>query len=287
VRVNDGSLAGTQSFFTSSGVVRISWTDSASGSFSRSDLQVMARRGQAFPGSRVVSPKQVHGVHVAIASHDRSLDEFSAEHFDDIEVEADAVVTQDDDLVLSVITADCAPIALWTDSGTVALVHAGWQGLLDGVIAKAVEKIRALTNDVDQINGWLGACIHPECYEFGNRDLALLAAAFGPSVESETTSGGPAFDLPAGVRSGFAQLGVVDRSTIETCTACSRIWSAGSNTHADGARSEASLGAVSTDGAAPSWYSWRARRDTGRQALFVWHERDAVWPRAHDVSQGS
>ena len=53
--------------------------------------------------------------------------------------EADAAVTTVTGAVLAVHTADCAPIALVADGGGVAVAHAGWRGLADGVVAAAVD----------------------------------------------------------------------------------------------------------------------------------------------------
>jgi YfiH family protein len=129
--------------------------------------------------------------------------------------DADALVTTTPGLVLSVRVADCAPIALLAeDDGVVGVVHAGWRGIVAGVIPAALEAMRDL--GATDIRAVLGPCIHAECYEFGAEELDGIAAQLGDSVRGSTSWGTPALDVPAAVRSILPR--VVDESV---CTACS------------------------------------------------------------------
>ena len=65
----------------------------------------------------------------------------------------------------AVRTADCLPIFLTNLQGSfVALIHAGWKGLLNGVIEKTIDKISSSS----EIIVWLGPCIGQESFEVGN-----------------------------------------------------------------------------------------------------------------------
>ena len=77
--------------------------------------------------------------------------------------EADAAVTTVTGAVLAVHTADCAPIALVADGGGVAVAHAGWRGLADGVVAAAVDELQIVATG--PIRAFVGPLIGPECYE--------------------------------------------------------------------------------------------------------------------------
>ena len=159
---------------------------------------------------------------------------------------ADAAVTRVRGAALAVVTADCAPVVLRDRGGdVVGIVHAGWRGLLDGVVGAAVEAMRAIGSG--PIDADLGPCVHAECYEFGVDDLDSLTARFGPSVRARTKIGRPAADLPATVRAALAEHGIAladDGSGRSECTAC----------------------------AAATYFSHRARADAGRQATIVWCE---------------
>jgi YfiH family protein len=152
--------------------------------------------------------------------------------------EADALVSTVPGAPLAVFSADCALVGLASPEGVVAAVHAGWRGLLAGVIERTAAAMGAV--GASGIAAVVGACIGPECYEFGVTELAAVAARYGPSVVSETAGGLPALDLRAGVHRALEALGVAIAHDCGQCTACD-----------------------------PGWFSWRAREDTGRHCLVV------------------
>jgi YfiH family protein len=153
--------------------------------------------------------------------------------------EADALVAVTPATSLCVLTADCAPLALASPEGVFAAVHAGWRGLVDGVVDRTVRRMRGL--GATDVWGVLGPCIHADCYEFGSADLDTVAEAFGPTVRATTREGAPALDLVAGVRAATGAAGADLIDVVDSCTAC-----------------------------AGGQFSHRARADRGRQALVVW-----------------
>lgn len=132
--------------------------------------------------------------------------------------EADALVSTEAGRGLVVLTADCAPICLASDDA-VGVVHAGWRGLLAGVVEAAVEALRSIGHG--DVRAGLGPCIHPGRYEFGRAALDDAVAHFGPDVEGRTDTGRPAFDLPAAVRIALARAGVASLDDVEICTSAS------------------------------------------------------------------
>lgn len=132
--------------------------------------------------------------------------------------EADAAVSAESDEILSVLTADCAPVAL-VAPGVVGAVHAGWRGVLAGVLEAAVAEVRRRSDG--PITAVIGPCIHPECYEFSAHDLEPIAARLGPEVAGETAAGQLALDLPVAVALALSEVGVDDITDIGVCTACS------------------------------------------------------------------
>lgn len=137
---------------------------------------------------------------------------------------ADASVTTCTGAVLAVQVADCAPVALWSPSGVVAAVHAGWRGLVAGVIPAAADRMRAL--GATAIAAVLGPCVRVGRYEFGVEDLAAAAAVLGEGVRGTTDGGAPALDMVAAVRSSVASAGIEDFTDVGRCTArSSDLWS--------------------------------------------------------------
>ena len=132
--------------------------------------------------------------------------------------EADAAVSAEPGAVLSVLTADCAPVAL-VAPGVIGAVHAGWRGILAGVIEAAVAEVQQRT--AGPIRAILGPCIHPECYEFSPVELGPIAARLGPEVAGTTADGRPALDLPVAVALALSGAGVDEIDDLNICTACS------------------------------------------------------------------
>lgn len=76
---------------------------------------------------------------------------------------ADAAYTDQPDTVCVIMTADCLPILMTSGDGQViAAAHAGWRGLLAGIIEQTV----AMMNCRDTLV-WLGPAIGPKCFEVG------------------------------------------------------------------------------------------------------------------------
>jgi len=104
------------------------------------------------PEVRLVIVRQVH----ASALQDAQLATRSSE--------ADILATTRGDLALAILVADCVPILLVDASSTrFALVHAGWRGLVESVVAKAV----AIFDDPSRVHAFVGPCVSSEGYQVG------------------------------------------------------------------------------------------------------------------------
>lgn len=117
---------------------------------------------------------QVHGVAVADAGQPGR------------KAEADASIASANGVVCAILTADCLPVLLCNRAGSeVAAAHAGWRGLVGGVLTTT---IAAMQTSAAELIAWLGPAIGPRAFEVGpevrqafvERDPAH-ADAFGPS----------------------------------------------------------------------------------------------------------
>lgn len=78
--------------------------------------------------------------------------------------EGDALVTSQSGVALAILVADCVPILLVDESTSrFALVHAGWRGLVAGVL----ENTLAHFEDPSAVHAFLGPCISSEAYQVG------------------------------------------------------------------------------------------------------------------------
>ncbi len=79
---------------------------------------------------------------------------------------ADASFTKYENIVCVVQTADCLPLLLTNNKGTmVAAIHAGWRGLLNGVIENTLHKMNLPANE---LLVWLGPAICQNHFEVGS-----------------------------------------------------------------------------------------------------------------------
>jgi len=177
--------------------------------------------------------RQVHGAHVVSVTGPG----------DAAGSRADGSVTARAGCALAVLAADCALVALAGD-GVVAVAHAGWRGLMAGVLEATVARMRAV--GASRVAALIGPCIRAECYEFGPTDLDSLVSRLGSEVRSTTAGGRPALDLAAGVIAALRRVGVDAIDDVGECTACA--------------------------GGGTTYFSHRARGDTGRQAAVLWRQ---------------
>ena len=118
--------------------------------------------------------KQVHGIETVMANHRDCV--------------AGAAVAVVPGQVCVVMTADCLPVLFCDRAGTrVAAAHAGWRGLVGGVLEATLQR---LDLPAEEILVWLGPAIGPQTFEVGLevRDaftdyLPQAAEAFKPSRE--------------------------------------------------------------------------------------------------------
>jgi YfiH family protein len=137
---------------------------------------------------------------------------------------ADAAVTAVPGAALAVLTADCAPVALASPEGVIAVAHAGWRGLRAGVVEATVQSMRRI--GATRVEAVIGPCIHPCCYSFADEDLLALESRLGHHVRATDRSGRPALDLPAGVRSVLHAAGATLVGEAGVCTGChDGLWS--------------------------------------------------------------
>ena len=162
-------------------------TDRADGDFQvrrpASDIDERRRAIVDAPWSWI---RQVHGTDVVEV----------AEPGEHAGATADGLITTAPGCPIAVTTADCSPVVLVAERG-VAVLHAGWRGLVDGIVETAGERLRELAGH--PIEALVGPCIHPNHYEFGAEDMAAVVERYGDEVRGLTAWGTPSLDMPTAV----------------------------------------------------------------------------------------
>lgn len=111
---------------------------------------------------------QVHGTRVAAADagrHGEPDGGFASP-------EADAAVARAPGYGCVIMTADCLPVLFCDRAGSaVAAAHAGWRGLVAGVLENT---LAAMQVPAEEILAWLGPAIGPQAYEVGDEVRAAF-----------------------------------------------------------------------------------------------------------------
>jgi polyphenol oxidase len=79
---------------------------------------------------------------------------------------ADAIITDQINLPIAVLTADCAPILIYDDKiKMIAAIHAGWKGAFKGIINKVIKFMIKKGCDLENITAVIGPSISQKNYQ--------------------------------------------------------------------------------------------------------------------------
>jgi YfiH family protein len=168
--------------------------------------------------------------------------------------QADASYADESGVVCAVMTADCLPLLLCaTDGSQVAAIHAGWRGLLSGIISNTVMAMQIPPSPPFTKGGiggdllvWLGPAIGPDCFEVGAevRDAFLEKSAAFISAFKKQSNGKWLADIYQLARVDLAALSIVKVYGGTNCTVTEY----------------------------ERFYSYRRDTQTGRMATLIWRE---------------
>ncbi len=160
----------------------------------------------------------------------------------DLPLQADASYSNQPGVVCVVMTADCLPLLVCASDGSeIAAIHAGWRGLLDGVIENTIAALRN-----EDLLVWLGPAIGPECFEVGAevRSAYLLKSVEYRRAFKQISQGKWLADIYQLARINLAMFGIDKVYGGDFCTV--------------------------TDN--ERFYSYRRDKDTGRMATLIWRD---------------
>ena len=155
---------------------------------------------------------------------------------------ADAMVTDRPNLLLGILTADCAPV-LFADHKAVVVgaAHAGWRGALAGVTDATIEAMEQLGSRRENIHAAVGPCIAQPSYEVDDDFRTRFVHADADNARFFVDgSGKPQFDLEAYVVHRLIAAGIeeIEALNLDTYADADRFFSYRRATH----RGEADYG---------------------------------------------
>jgi polyphenol oxidase len=122
----------------------------------------------------------------------------------------DGLWTDEPGVPMLKLAADCVPVAVaCTDRPALALLHAGWRGLLEGVIAEGVAALGGRTRAA------VGPAIGPCCYQVGTDVAEAFSARFGAGVVRNGS-----VDLWSATERALREEGIADVERFDVCTSC-------------------------------------------------------------------
>lgn len=177
---------------------------------------------------------QVHGIAVLEAADNEQAPD------------ADACFSRMSGQACTVLTADCLPVFFCNRAGTaVAVAHAGWKGLCDGMlestVAALVEKVAA---PAQELMAWIGPGIGPESFEVGGEVRQAFIAKDAKAAQAFT----------AKADKWLGDLYLIARQRLQNVGLAS-IYGGGFDTYTD-----------------PRFYSFRRDNVTGRFLSIIWME---------------
>ena len=149
---------------------------------------------------------------------------------------ADAMVTDRPDLLLGVLTADCAPVLLADEeAGIVGAAHAGWRGAVSGVTDATISAMEGLGAKRDRIAAAVGPCIAQPSYEVDEafRERFVDEASENTRFFVPGPAGKPHFDLTGYVLHRLEAAGIARAQmlALDTYSDAERFYSYRRSTH--------------------------------------------------------
>ncbi|MBV8782407.1 MAG: peptidoglycan editing factor PgeF [Phycisphaerae bacterium] len=142
-------------------------------------------------------------------------------------MDGDAMVSSDRNDLLTIRIADCAPILLATTDGrAVAAIHAGWRGVIAGIIPAAVDQLAVHAGvSLNQIIAAIGPCIGFDAFEVGPEVWSVFEFQFGRDVVRHESKGGKGYvDLREAIKRQLVaasiatdRIDITDRCTFADC----------------------------------------------------------------------
>jgi len=160
---------------------------------------------------------QVHSNDVVIAEKPRLRSESH--------VQADAIVTNKNNVALLMQFADCVPMLFYDpERNVIASAHAGWKGTISGIaietIKVMVEKFKCKPKNIISV---IGPSICRDHYQIGDDVASKVKPVFNLEEEILSFNEGRIYmDLPAANKSILEKLGLINIEMMEICTFCNK-----------------------------------------------------------------
>jgi hypothetical protein len=196
------------------------------------------------PEAELATVHQIHSAEVIYAKQPWPQDE---------RPRADAMVTDRPNLLLGILTADCAPVLLADHKAVVVgAAHAGWRGALAGVTDSTIEAMERLGARREHIHAAVGPCIGRLSYEVDDDFRARFVSDDTDNDRFFATgpAGKPHFDLEGYVVHRLIAAGIdeIEALNLDTYPDADRFYSYRRASHRNEADYGRQLSAIAISG---------------------------------------
>ena len=160
--------------------------------------------------SKIVFCQQIHSDRVIQVSHELTG-----------RPRADAMITNQANLGLAILTADCVPVFIHDQKRSIiGIAHAGWRGTIAHIASKTLLKMKKTFGTVSSdCQAHFGPSIQKCCYQVSNHLADQFVETFGESIRVNKNF----LDLPTANKVQLQRQGMLNKaiSMATDCTACS------------------------------------------------------------------
>jgi len=177
-------------------------------SFTQDRLEVQKTLKSRY--GRLVLLRQKHSNKIVIARGQRTKGDFEIRM-------GDALITDKENVVLTIHTADCLPVLFFAEGKAIGAVHAGWRGTVQSILGQAIsESIRLYKLSITEIKFIFMPAILDCCYEVGPEVGVLF------DKKCHNKSGKMSIDVADENRKQLLKMGVSEKNIIrfDNCTFC-------------------------------------------------------------------
>jgi len=162
---------------------------------------------------RLITAYQIHSPEVLTVTKPWSIENAP---------KADGMVTNEPNIGLSILTADCAPVLFMDhNAGVIGAAHAGWRGAVSGVTDNIITAMENLGAQRASITAAIGPTISQNAYEVGPEFIEAFVEQdaahrkfFAPSIRDNHFM----FDLPGYLIQRLQRAELSSVSSIAMCT---------------------------------------------------------------------
>jgi len=184
----------------------------------KSIIKNRSKLNEAFPNMHFITANQTHSANISIIKQNH---EQGWNNLEDAIENCDALITNQKNIMLTILTADCVPILLFDpNQQVVAAIHAGWKGTQQAIALKTVDKMQKVFNcNPKDILAGIAPSIGKCCYE-----VDWNVAQYFEHIENAYDNKGEKqmLDLPYINRMQLIKAGLLAKNIemSNICTAC-------------------------------------------------------------------